>query len=318
VISRQALISQLESESAESARFTARVRGYSAAFGAIMQILGALDQMDQAQRMLHEGTLFGDAQRRADALADRGTESVTAAEEITDNISLFAATAAVGDALQAGDTETLGRLSSSLGDITTSLQESAAPLQQLSDDLRRRSQAADVLVDFYGRLMQLPTDPMAGTVPQAQAFTMHESLQQFSGACRRGADSFGNAASILTTYAQWTAGLASRAQQGYVSGVLRSAAEAERRAAASRPAAPAPQTQSHQSSTLQPPLRPAPSGFPTVREQQGTVCPNCHRPVGADRSRSPLSNVGLGTGPGGQMTDDDLRRMRQWLEAGQQ
>src|SRR5207244_12935436 len=31
----------------------------------------------------------------------------------------------------------------------------------------------------------------------------------------------------------------------------------------------------------------------------GTVCPNCHRPAGANRSQSPLSGTGFGSGPGG-------------------
>ena len=49
----------------------------------------------------------------------------------------------------------------------------------------------------------------------------------------------------------------------------------------------------------------------------GTVCPNCHRPAGANRSQSPLSGIGFGSGPGGQMTEQDLRALRNWVE-GQQ
>ena len=319
VVSRQALTAQLESETLEAARFAGRVRVYTAAFGAIMQILGALDQMEQAQRMLQEGTIFGDAQRRADALAEQGDEAVHNAESMTDNISILSATSIVGDALEAGDIETLFSVGGKLADVSLSFEQAAAPLQTLAEDLDRRARATDVLADFYGKLMYLPTDPFAGTAPQAHAFTMHESLAKFSAACSRGSGKFAQAAQLLSFYAQFTRGLAYKANRGAWSGVGRKLVEAQRSQQAAAPEASG--ATSAKPAHAAPPgprnIQPRHEGFPSLEEQQGTPCPNCHRPAGGGRPQSPVSPPGMGSGPGGQMTEDDLRVLRQWVQAPQ-
>ncbi len=68
------------------------------------------------------------------------------------------------------------------------------------------------------------------------------------------------------------------------------------------PAAPA--------STPQPPPRPAaaPQGFPTVREQLGTVCPNCHRAAGQSRAPSPFALRPT-------VTDQDLATVARWIQS---
>jgi hypothetical protein len=204
-----------------------------------------------------------------------------------------------------------------LGDISGSLAESAAPLQALATELDRRARATDVLVDFYGKLMYVPADPFAGTIPQANALVMHESLMKFSAACFRASRLFAHAAELLSYYSQFTGGLADKANEGAWRGVARKLAEAQRSEQAAAPKAP-PATgpgPAHEPPPGSQEIQPRPQGFPSVEEQQGTVCPNCHRPAGRGKSQSPLSSVGMGSGPGGQMTEEDLRTLRQWVEA---
>jgi hypothetical protein len=61
--------------------------------------------------------------------------------------------------------------------------------------------------------------------------------------------------------------------------------------------------------TAQPPARPAaPQGFPTVREQLGTVCPNCHRAAGQTTAPSPLALRPT-------VTDQDLSHVARWIQS---
>ncbi len=56
----------------------------------------------------------------------------------------------------------------------------------------------------------------------------------------------------------------------------------------------------------------APGGFPSLAEQQGTVCPNCHR--GTERSLRDQF-TGFGTGPGGELTPEDRKRILEFLQS---
>ena len=59
----------------------------------------------------------------------------------------------------------------------------------------------------------------------------------------------------------------------------------------------------------QPPARPAtPQGFPTVREQLGTVCPNCHRAAGQSTAPSPFALRPT-------VTDQDLSHVARWIQS---
>jgi hypothetical protein len=65
-----------------------------------------------------------------------------------------------------------------------------------------------------------------------------------------------------------------------------------------------------------PSAKPDVHAFPSQQEQLGTVCPSCHAPAkGADHWKDLGSESGHG--PGGQMTEADKRRLREWVE-GQQ
>jgi hypothetical protein len=64
----------------------------------------------------------------------------------------------------------------------------------------------------------------------------------------------------------------------------------------------------------------APSGAqsPSAGKSLQDVCPNCHRAVTADPGRNLTKEFGgLGTGPGGQMTETDLKLLSDWARAQQ-
>jgi uncharacterized protein DUF4157 len=83
------------------------------------------------------------------------------------------------------------------------------------------------------------------------------------------------------------------------------------------PAAAQPATGTHTPPAGVPVPRPA-QGFPSVAEQQG-ACPSCHQTPSQARplSGSTLDRVG-GTGTSGQMSEEDRRRMIEWIQAVEQ
>jgi len=50
------------------------------------------------------------------------------------------------------------------------------------------------------------------------------------------------------------------------------------------------------------------NAIPPVSQQQGTVCPNCHKSMGENRSQAERFG-GFGNGPGGQMTESDMKKL---------
>ncbi len=56
--------------------------------------------------------------------------------------------------------------------------------------------------------------------------------------------------------------------------------------------------------------------FPTVAQQLGTVCPNCHAP-NEGKSLWKDFGPGLGGGTGGQMSEETYKLLQQWAAKGQ-
>jgi hypothetical protein len=272
IVARQRLIAQLEAETAESARFAGRLRAYGAVLGGLMQVYSAFTAVTDALTLQSEGTLFGDAQRKAEAISARSGEDFANVQTVTDSISLFNAVASVSKARELGDGDALFGLSASLGDCGMALSEPADRAAQMSKDLSLRVQGLEVLEKFYERMMNLPSDPLAGTIPQSQAFAMYESIGMLSGPLRTASRNYSSAASLLSLYANYLGALAHEANQSAWTLALRKASQASPQPRpAERPAA-----QEH-ATPAGVHLETTPHGSPSEEEQKGKVpCPTCH------------------------------------------
>ncbi len=267
IVARQRLVSQLESETAESARFAGRLRAYGAVFGGLMQVYTAITTITDAQKLQAEGTLFGDAQRNAEKLSTQSADDLNSVQAVTDGISLIGAVASVSDARARGDSEALFDLSKSLGDLGMSLTGPQDKVSDMAATLEGRVKALEVLRDFYYKLAQVPADPMAGTVPQAQAFTMYVSIEKFLGPLQTASRNYKSAADLLSFYSNYINTLAHEANKSAWALSLRRVAQALPKSTPNNPSqetrkAPPPTSQVQGPQLLPAPPPPPPSLLP--------------------------------------------------------
>jgi hypothetical protein len=286
-VARSRAIAQLETEVAESTRLTGRVRIYAATFGAIMQAYTALSVIADAQKMLADGTLFGDAQRQAESLNKRSASDLSDVESMLDGISLLEMLERTSNALERRDSSALFDLSDSINTLGNSLDALRGHFADMANQLSLRARALEVMKNYFEKMAHLPVDPFAGTIPQAQAFNMWQSVEKMIGPINDAARNYGKAAEQLSYYSNYANSLASQANSAAWVLILRrmqlaqaeidaKAAQAAKAKAAAKPAAdtgnahPTPPGV-HFDAT--------PRGFPSVEEQQGKQpCPNCHTP----------------------------------------
>ncbi|HLJ27810.1 MAG TPA: DUF4157 domain-containing protein [Candidatus Angelobacter sp.] len=262
IIARQKLVAQLEMETAESLRFSTRLQVYGAVLGGLLQIYSAISTVNEAVKFASDGTLFGEAQQNADKLAAKSAQDLDDVTNITNTISLLSAVQSVSDARERGDSDDLFSLSESLGNLGSSLTQSVDEVNDKHNKLEARLKALEVMAKYFETLMKLPLDPMAGTIPQAQAFETYESIQKFMGPLAAASSNYESAATSLNYYANYISGLAHEANKSAWIFILRRVAQAQK-AAAARPA-----------TTTAPPTPPpaaqkqAPSLLPTPGPQQ--------------------------------------------------
>jgi hypothetical protein len=302
------VIAQFESETAESVRLSGRLQAYGAVFGGLLQIYSAVSTVTDALKFSSEGTIWGDAQRNADRLESQSKQDLAGAQTLTDGVQLLQAVASVADAQGRGDQEALFDLSGSLGDFGMSLTKSADQLAAMQADLSLRLGGLAVVEQYFGTIMKLPMDPLAGTIPQANAFMIHESIVKFTGSLRVAADNYKSAATLLNFYANFTVGLAHEANKSAWTLVLRRLAQAGAKAQ-SMATAPRPPMGAHST----PPgvrLDPNAGRFPTVEEQRGkTPCPTCHdQPV-------QKSAFDLKKEMQREPSPEEMELLKQWAEA---
>lgn len=277
ILARQKVISDFETETAESVRFSTRLQVYGAVFGGLMQIYSAFNTVTDAMKFSTDGTMFGKAQANANKLANQSAQDLDNATKVTGGISLLSAVAAVSAARQRGDSDALFDLSGSLGDFGVTLLESADHMTDMAERLDARVKGLKVMEDYFEKMTQLPIDPMAGTIPQSNAFEMYVSIGKFIGPLMTASSNYKQAATTLSYYGNYTSDLAHEAYKSAWTLVLRRLAQAQKAAAAHAgtqvaPQAPPPAVQ-HTGGT--------PQDFPSIKEQQGTGCHhNCHRAAG--------------------------------------
>jgi hypothetical protein len=262
VIARQRVIGQLETETAESVRFSTRLQVYGAVFGGLMQVYSAINTVEDALQFAADGTKFPAEQAKVEQLANRSQTDLDAANAVTANISLLQAVAAVSDARERADGDALFELSDALSGFGMPIRNAADKAVDMADELDRRAKAINVLEDYFAKMVDLPMDPMAGTIPQAQAFTVYESLSKFLGPLNTAARNYHSAATVLDYYANYTLGLAHEANKSAWALVLRRLTQSAQ--AAQKNAPPRRQPASHpptQQQSAPPPALLAPPGM---------------------------------------------------------
>lgn len=287
-VARSRAVAQLEQETAESVRLSGRVQAYAAVFGAAMQIYTALSTVADAQTMLADGTLFGDAQRKSEAVEKRSASDLSDVESMLNDMSLLDMVAQVSNALTRRDDPTLFDLSDSVGKLGSSLQALQDRYGAMATQLERRAAALEVMKNYFRKMVELPVDPLAGTIPQAQAFEMYQSVEKFQGPVSSAALNYRKAADQLSFYANYLASLAHEANKAAWVLILRrvkqqaEAAEKARQSANPPPTKPAAdQSNAH---PTPPGVHFPPIGFPSIEEQKGKEpCPNCHTQVNEQR-----------------------------------
>jgi hypothetical protein len=206
-------IAQSASGAARAIRFTQRLQGYIAAWGVLQSALGMLALIDNMTKLLAHGTAMPEEQRKADQLLRQSQEAVRDAEESTEDISLFAWTALTGEALRHDDAEALSAIDDTLTKLRRSLEESAKQLQDLSNDLFR---SADSLRrEQLKQLVQILMPHLSGTVNNAIAFSLHESLERLHGTIHASATSFATASQTLSYWAHQVKGLEDSANDAW-------------------------------------------------------------------------------------------------------
>lgn len=308
ILEGEQAVAELRSELADSVHLSERIQLYSAAFGALLQALTLLDTISEAMKMGTEGTVLGPAQHQAEKIENQSQEAVQSSVTLAESLHLFAGIVQVDKARRTENVDALFALSDSFGELSTSLYNSINTYTRLSAQLDARARALLVMRDFYEKMVSLPMG--LDDIQNAQAFAMYESLQKLHGPVNAASQHYAEAATNLSAYADGFRDLASKATeagQRIVSARMAKALSEKKRAA---PPPPPPAAPSH-TTTLIPVT-------PPKEERKSDPCPNCHRP---NEPRSEPSIIGefggLGTGPGGQLTEEDRKRLLEFLQAQQ-
>jgi hypothetical protein len=304
IIESEKAVAGLRSELTESVQLSQRLQLYSAAFGALLQALAILDTISDAMKMGTEGTVLGPSQHQAEQIESQAQEAVQSSISLAESMSLFGGIVEVEKARRTQNTDALFALSNSLGELSTSLYNSINTYNRLSRELDARARAILVMSNLYEKMVSLPMG--LDDIPNAQAFTMFESLQKLHGPVNSAAQHYAEAATNLTVYADGFSGLASNASQAAWQIILARTAKAQAEKARETPTPP-PSAPSH--ATLIPVT-------PPQEEKKSQPCPNCHRPNETVSEPSLIERFGsLGKGPGGQLTDEERKKMLEFLQA---
>jgi hypothetical protein len=145
---------------------------------------------------------------------------------------------------------------------------------------------------------------------------MYLSLEKLHGPVTAAANNYDEAAGLLALKRDEAQALASKANKAAWEIVTRRLQEAQRQLQQAQPAPPPPPPpQAHATRQAVPLSDPTPHTFPTIQEQQGTVCPNCHRPTQKQIDSPQLrsgSKLDLG-GSGMPLAEDERKLIEQWV-----
>jgi len=208
-IERARLVNTLRQQTSNSIAFSNRLQTYVRIGGTLLTTLEMVNTVGDILAIAGQGTTMPDVQRTADLIQSQSRDAQERAQATYDSISLLTATVQVGDAISRGDSTVLFELSESLGDFGMEASQQAFRYGELASGLQARSQALRILSDTYATLAQVPQG--ISTAPQASALAMHISLQRLSGTLGSAANQYDTARQRLGFLADFTLGLASRA-----------------------------------------------------------------------------------------------------------
>ncbi|MEJ2454125.1 MAG: DUF4157 domain-containing protein [Candidatus Thiodiazotropha sp.] len=208
---RVALVSQLQRQTQRSIAFTTRVRIYSGVFSGLMSLLSFASVTSDAMSLLAEGTVLSGAQKQANKIEGQSRDAHQWVLDSGADINLLGYIAIVHDAIQREDDDTLFDIDQAASDLGIKLGDFALTFGDMAKKLKARSQAMDVMADFYKKLAQIPQG--TGTAANAQAFAMYVSLERLSGTVNSAAENYKKAAEMLAAYDKWLNDLAYRANR---------------------------------------------------------------------------------------------------------
>ncbi len=239
VIERSRLIRTLNRQTHSTVAFSRRLQIYMRVGGSLLSILEWVNAVGDIQNMASHGTTLPQVQQTANLIDHQSRSAEHQAQATFDSISLISATIQVGDAIERRDSTVLFELSESLGDFGLAASEQAFRCGDLARRLRVRARALHVLSDAYAGLVRVPQG--MSTAPQASALAMHLSLQRLALTLDRAATHYDTARQRYGYIADFTVGLASRAnstawRQVFID-IARQLAEMERQSRAASPSA---------------------------------------------------------------------------------
>ena len=173
------VIASSTSSVARAQRFTRRIQGYLAAWGALNAALNILSTIDTVGKLLAHGTALPEEQRNADKVLQNSQEAQTEAEDAVEDISLLGWTFIIGEALRNEDDQALFALDEAMMKLRHPLEESEKTLKGMADDLFRQTNALQV--EKLKQLVEIATPHTTGTGSNAVAFAFYQSLERIHG-----------------------------------------------------------------------------------------------------------------------------------------
>jgi hypothetical protein len=208
---RLAMIAQLRKDTQRSVSFSKRLSFYGKSVSGLLSVLGMLGTISDALSLAAEGTVLGDVQRQANKVESHSRSTEKWAEDTAASISLLTAVAVTADAINRQDDDALFSIDESASDLALELLDHAEKLGDIAGKLSAKSQAMDVMSDFYLTLAKIPQG--FGTAPNASAFAMHVSLEKLSGTVGNAASHYKKAQETLQIMGNWLEELAKSANR---------------------------------------------------------------------------------------------------------
>jgi len=195
---RASLIASLKTQTQRSIRMNTRIKVISTGVSGVMGLLDTLSAIESGFKFAVHGTLFPEAEAMVDQVRDYGKEMVQWSNDVSDEISLVAAYAAIDDAERRDDSDTLFDIDSAFTNLSMQLSDKADYLRGVSTDLRAREEGLAIMKDFYGKIKYMPS---MTTASNFEALAMEDSLGRLAGQMGNAAGYFEEAERLVRFYA---------------------------------------------------------------------------------------------------------------------
>ena len=200
VKARASLMASLKTQTQRSVRLNTRIKVMLTGVSGVMGVLDMISALQSGFKFAAHGTLFPEAEEMVDQVSAYGKEMVQWSNEVSDEISIVSALAAVDDAEARDDSDALFDIDAALTDLYLQLYEKADYLRGVSTDLRAREKGLAVLEDLYAKMKYAPS---ITTASNFEALAMEESLGRLSGQMGNAASHFEEAEGLLRYYADY-------------------------------------------------------------------------------------------------------------------